>query len=191
MSEFALRRIEEAIGKLSDQQAQIWERISGMEGRLAKLGSGAKLDGQRLLDFLDKFRAGEALGEATLGAWIAVSDTACLRGGLRTAQRREGMHAQLLEERLCELGGEPRHEVPAAEREKMLKDYASTEKTDAQKLFEFVQRFPDIDVALKPIHDIADQLDDDQETQFLLRTIAQDERSTLQFLTDACALLNS
>jgi hypothetical protein len=191
MSEFALRRIEEAIGKLSDQQAQIWERISGMEGRLAKLGSGAELDGQRLLDFLDKFRAGEALGEATLGAWIAVSDTACLRGGLRTAQRREGMHAQLLEERLCELGGEPRHEVPAAEREKMMKDYASTEKTDAQKLFEFVQRFPDIDVALKPIHDIADQLDDDQETQFLLRTIAQDERSTLQFLTDACALLNS
>ena len=111
MSEFALRRIEEALGKLSDQQAQIWERISGMEGRLAKLGSGAKLDGQRLLDFLDKFRAGEALGEATLGAWIAVSDTACLRGGLRTAQRREGMHAQLLEERLCELGGEPLHHV--------------------------------------------------------------------------------
>lgn len=191
MSEFALRRIEQALGKLSDQQAQIWERISGMEERLAKLGSGAKLDRQRLLDFLDKFRAGESLGEATLGAWIAVSDTACLRGGLRTAQRREGMHAQLLEERLCELGGEPRHEVPAAEREKMLKDYASTEKTDAQKLFDFVERFPDIEVALKPIHDIADQLDDDQETQFLLRTIAQDERSTLQFLTDACALLNS
>lgn len=191
MSEFALRRIEQALGKLSDQQAQIWERISGMEERLAKLGSGATLDRQRLLDFLDKFRAGESLGEATLGAWIAVSDTDCLRGGLRTAQRREGMHAQLLEERLCELGGEPRHEVPAAEREKMLKDYASTEKTDAQKLFDFVERFPDIEVALKPIHDIADQLDDDQETQFLLRTIAQDERSTLQFLTDACALLNS
>jgi hypothetical protein len=191
MSEFALRRIEEAIGKLSDQQAEIWERITGMEGRLAKLGGEAKLDRHRLLDFLDKFRAGESLGEATLGAWIAVSDTACLRGGLRTAQRREGAHAQLLEERLCELGGEPRHEVPTAEREKQMKDYASTEKTDAQKLLEFAQRFPDIDAALKPIHDIADGLDDDQETQFLLRTIAQDERSTLQFLTDACALLNS
>ncbi|MEE9281561.1 MAG: hypothetical protein V3V67_15420 [Myxococcota bacterium] len=191
MSEFALRRIEEALSKLTAQQTEICERISGLEERLGRPASETRLDRKRLLGFLDQFRAGEALGEASLGAWIAVSDTACVRGGLRTAQQREGMHARLLEERLRELGAEPRHEIPAAEREKTLKNAASTEKTDAQKVLEFAQRFPDIDVALKPIHDIADQLDDDPETQFLLRTIAQDERSTLQFFADACALLNS
>ncbi len=187
MSELALQRIENAIARLSEQQAQICERISAVEGSLA---GQKKLDKQELLTFLDRFRAGEALGEASLGAWIAVSDTACVRGGLRTAQQREGMHARLLEERLCELGAAPRFEIPAEEREKALKSSASTENTDAQKVLEFVQRFPDIDAALKPIHDIADQLDDDPETQFLLRTIAQDERSTLQFFADACALLN-
>ena len=44
--------------------------------------------------------------------------------------------------------------------------------------------------ALKPIFDLADRLDDDQETQSLLRTIAADERSTLEFFHEACALLN-
>ena len=82
MSELELQRIENAIARLSEQQAQICERISAVEGRLA---GQKKLDKQELLTFLDRFRAGEALGEASLGAWIAVSDTACVRGGLRTA----------------------------------------------------------------------------------------------------------
>jgi hypothetical protein len=38
---------------------------------------------------------------------------------------------------------------------------------------------------------MADRLDDDPETQSLLRTIAQDERSTLEFFQQACQLLNS
>ncbi len=63
------------------------------------------------------------------------------------------------------------------------------ERSDAEKVKEFVDRFPDIDKALRPIHEIADRLDDDQETQFLLRTITQDERSTLEFFQDACKLL--
>ena len=190
MSELALQRIEGAIARLSEQQTQICERISALEGGVGRLAGQKKFDRQEVLTFLDRFRAGEALGEASLGAWIAVSDTACVRGGLRTAQQREGMHARLLEERLRELGAAPRFEIPVEDREKAMKSSASTEKTDAQKVLEFVQQFPDIDAALKPIHDIADQLDDDPETQFLLRTIAQDERSTLQFFADACALLN-
>ena len=64
------------------------------------------------------------------------------------------------------------------------------DKSDAQKVLEFVKQFPDVDQALKPIYDLANRLDHDQETQSLLRTIAQDERSTLEFLGEACALLN-
>ncbi|MEE8313773.1 MAG: hypothetical protein V3R91_05580 [Myxococcota bacterium] len=191
MSEFALQRIKEAIGKLSDQQAEICERLSGLEGSISRLVGEKKLDDRELIAFLDQFRAGEALGEASLGAWIAVSDTACVRGGLRTVQQREGMHARLLAERLRELGAEPRFEIPVEDREKAMKSSASTEKTDAQKLLEYAQRYPDIDAVVKPIEDIADKLDHDPETQYLLRTIVQDERSTLEFLASACALLNS
>ena len=68
---------------------------------------------------------------------------------------------------------------------------ASSEKSDAEKVLDFMSRFPDIDEVLRPIHEMADRLDGDQETQSLLRTIAQDERSTLEFLGEACALLNS
>ena len=140
MSEFALQRIKEAIGKLSDQQAEICERLSGLEGSISRLVGEKKLDDRELIAFLDQFRAGEALGEASLGAWIAVSDTACVRGGLRTVQQREGMHARLLAERLRELGAEPRFEIPVEDREKAMKSSASTEKTDAQKLLEYAQR---------------------------------------------------
>ncbi len=67
---------------------------------------------------------------------------------------------------------------------------ASTEKSDAEKLKAFVAQFPDIDKALQPIHSLADRLDGDPETQSLLRTIAQDERSTLECLHETCRQLN-
>ena len=66
----------------------------------------------------------------------------------------------------------------------------NAERSDAEKVLEFVKRFPDADAAVRPILDLADRLDADPETQSLLRTIAQDERATLEFLGEACALLN-
>ena len=62
------------------------------------------------------------------------------------------------------------------------------DKGDAKKVLEFTQQFPDIDQALAKIYEFADEAD--EETQSLLRTIAQDERSTLDFFADACAQLN-
>ena len=50
--------------------------------------------------------------------------------------------------------------------------------------------FGDADKALQPIFELANRLDDDPETQSLLRTIAQDERSTLEWFGEACQLLN-
>jgi hypothetical protein len=143
-----------------------------------------------VIAFLDQFRAGEALGEASLGAWVAVCATPCLRGGLRTVTTREGSHARLLAERIKELGGSPSYEIPEAVHDAAMQGAGGTDKSDAEKVKEFVERFPDIDATLAPIHQLADRLDADQETQFLLRTIAQDERSTLEFFRDACALLN-
>lgn len=192
MSEKALSRIERALEKLGDRQAAICDEIEKLKDRVDALAGASSLDPsrRRLIEFLDQFRAGEALGEASLGAWIAACKTECLRGGLRTVQMREGMHARLLAERIKELGGSPVYEVPEARYRTVMEGAGSREISDADKVHGFVRQFPDIDAALRPIQEQADRLDGDPETQSLLRTIAQDERATLEFLTDACKQLN-
>ena len=191
----ALKGIEKTIKKIGSQQNEICERLEGMERRLEAL-AGARAStaagADEVLGFLDQFRSGEALGEASLGAWIAVSSTDCLRGGLRTIQLREGMHARLLEQRIKELGGSATAEVPEAIFDAVMKDAGDADKSDADKVKEFVARFPDVDAAIQPILDMASKAGraGDEETQSLLETIAQDERSTLVFLQSACAQLN-
>ncbi len=182
-----LKKIEKALGKISKQQEEILGRLEKLE---VGTESGESISQDALISFLDQFRAGEALGEASLGAWIEVSDVACVRGGLRTVQQREGMHARLLEARMKELGATPSFEIPEAVYEQTMKGAGDPEKSDPEKIADFVKQFPDVDAAIQPILDIADKLDRDPETQFMLRTIAQDERSTLEFLNDACQLLN-
>jgi TolA-binding protein len=181
-----LERIQRTLEQMCAQQQEICARLERLErSRSREFGK------PELIRFLDQFRAGEALGEASLGAWIAVSDTACVKGGLRTIQQREGMHARLLEARMKELGASPSFEIPQAIYDRAMSGAADPEKTDAQKVLDFVKRFPDIDAAVKPILDVADKLDHDPETQSLLRTIAQDERATLEFTHEACRLLNA
>ena len=184
-----LGKIEKQLSKICDQQEEIVLRLDRLEQARTR-SSGDAISQEALISFLDQFRAGEALGEASLGAWIEVSDLACVKGGLRTVQQREGMHARLLEARLKELGATPRFEIPEAVYEKAMTGAADPNKPDAEKVADFVKQFPDVDAAIQPILDIADKLDHDQETQYLLRTIAQDERSTLTFLQEACQLLN-
>jgi hypothetical protein len=190
MSDAALRRIEKAVARLAEQQDAICAKLETLEGWISGPEGMKRASTEEVIAFLDQFRAGEALGETSLGAWVAVADTPCLKGGLRTVQLREGMHARLLEQRIKELGGSPEAEVPEAIYNAAMEQSGSTTKSDAEKVKDFVSRFPDIDAALKPIHELADRLDHDQETQSLLRTIAQDERSTLEFLSEACQLLN-
>lgn len=189
MGDTGLEKIEKAISKLAKQQEALCEQVAKLESKLASSATAAAAP-EETLRFLDRFRAGEALGEASLGAWIGVCSTPCVKGGLRTVQTREGSHARLLEQRIKELGGTPQFEIPDAIYSATMEGAADADKSDAQKVLEFVQRFPDCDAALAPIHDLADRLDHDQETQTLLRTIAQDERSTLEWFTEACALLD-
>lgn len=191
-----LKKIAKTLDALAAQQEQILcrlDRLESADGSETRDDASSNDDraGQReVLAFLDGFRANEALGEASLGAWIAVCQDPCLKGGLRTVQCREGMHARLLEARLKELGGSPNFEVPEEVYARAMRGAASTETSDARKLLDFTAQFPDIDAALAPIGRMADRLDDDPETQSLLRTIMQDERSTLEFLSGACAQLN-
>ena len=190
MSQAALSRIEKTLSEICEQQQEICRRIAKLEDASAFARAQPAISEDELIRFLDQFRAAEALGEASLGAWIEVSDTACVRGGLRTIAQREGMHARLLEARMKELGASPCFEIPGAVYDQTMAGAGDREVADAQKLADFMKRFPDIDAALQPIFDIADKLDHDPETQSLLRTIAQDERSTLEFVRDACQQLS-
>jgi hypothetical protein len=191
MSDKLIKKMAETLECVAGQQEQILARLARLEARVDAGAGRSPASRQEVLAFLDGFRANEALGEASLGAWIAVCREPCLKGGLRTVARREGMHARLLEERLKELGGSPRAEVPESVHTAAMERAACTETSDARKLLDFTERFPDIDAALAPIAAMADRLDDDRETQSLLRTIMQDERSTLEFLCEACAQLNA
>jgi len=192
-----LLRLEETLAQVVRQQEAICAELVGMRERVDALAerrgtsaSGAPARGE-LLRFLDRFRAGEALGAATTKAWIEVSDVACVKGGLHVVAEREGMHARLLDACLRAHGGTPRYEIPEAVCAEAMKRISDRTRGDAAKVLEFVQRTGDAEKALEPIYRMADRLDDDPETQALLRTIAQDERSTLEFFQQACKLLNA
>ena len=192
-----LERLEQTLGQVVRQQEAICAELVGMRERVDSLAeqrkapaTGAPTRGE-LLRFLDRFRAGEALGAATTKAWIEVSDVACVKGGLHVVAEREGMHARLLDACIRAHGGSPRYELPEAVCETAMKRVSDRARGDAAKVLEFVQQVGDCEKALAPIYEMADRLDGDPETQALLRTIAQDERSTLEFFQQACKLLNS
>lgn len=187
MSTAALKRIEKCLEDLSEQQTEICSRLATLEKSLAA-APARSASRKELLTFLDGFRAGEALGEASLGAWIEVCTTDAVRGALRTVQQREGMHARLLEARLKELGGSPKVEIPEDRYAQTMEAVGTAEKSDVEKLQNFTSRFPDPDAAIQPILDMAERAD--AETRTLLRTIAQDERATLVCLGELCAELS-
>lgn len=184
-----LEKIEKALARLAERQDEICRHIAGIEEKVAGLAPRSPASSEEVIRFLDQFRAGEALGETSLGAWIEVCEDPCLRGGLRTVQTREGSHARLLAERIKELGGAPVFELPESVHRKTMEGAGSRERSDAEKVREFATRFPDVEKALRPIEDMAARLDADPETQSLLRTIARDECSTLEWFHEVCAQL--
>jgi len=184
VTDASLQRIDAALAKLAEEQSELSKRLARLEGRESRaLESSPR---ERVIAFLDQFRAGEALSELSLGAWIAVCKDSELRGALRTVQAREGSHARLLGERIKELGGAPCYEIPEPTYTQVMTGSASLEIDDAEKVRAFVARNSDPGRALATGHAMAERLDDDRETQSLLRAIAQDELATLElFYTTA------
>lgn len=188
----SLGRIEETLCKIAAQQDALCKEMSALRKRVDLIAAqgGAAASREETIRFLDRFRAGEAFGEISTGVWIDASDVACVKGGLRVVQQREGMHARLLAERIKQLGGACTREIPQQRQDEVLRSLGDKRKGDAAKVLEFVKANGDAEKALAPIYAIASRLDHDPETQSLLRTIAQDERSTIEFFNEACKLLN-
>jgi len=89
-----------------------------------------------------------------------------------------------------QLGGSPRFELPEAAQEGFFGVLAAADKTDAEKLECFFGQVQ-AEQVLRQLGEKADGMGRDPETQALLRTIIDDERSTLAFLQQARELLCS
>ncbi|HJO24577.1 MAG: hypothetical protein QF890_10025 [Myxococcota bacterium] len=178
----ALARIETAITSLCEEVGAIRKRLDSLDG------GNAPMSTPEIIEFLDGYRVAEATAAAGFGAWIATSDTECLRGGLRMVQLREAAHAKLFEERIKELGGSPKAEASEELETFLIGTLGDPDKSDAEKLQTFVAQAGDPKV-IEQLEGFAARMDADQETQFLLRAAIQDERTSVEFLHQACELL--
>ena len=137
---------------------------------------------EAVLRFLDDLRAAETAGAEVLAAWIAVCGLDGLRGGLRAIGEREAAHAELLEERVHELGGTCTAAVAEAVRAAALACFGSPAMADEEKLALLLGRYPDDTAAARPILAVCGELAGDPETQELLRLIAEGEGATVAWL---------
>ena len=136
----------------------------------------------KVMHLLDEYGYGEGLVSEYLGLWLELSPNEALKGGLRTIREREAAHSRLLEARLRELGGEPQATIPAERREQSLALFASTEKSDVDKLQALAMLFADPVDFMKPVTDLVEQIQEDQQSKELLRTVVDDEWASIKWL---------
>jgi len=135
-----------------------------------------------VIRFLDDLRAAEAASAEVLAAWIAVCALDGLRGGLRVIAEREAAHAELLAERLGEMGVAPSAALAERVRAAALERFGSETLSDEQKLGLVLTRYPEDATATRPITDVLDRLHDDPETREILRLVAEGETATIAWL---------
>lgn len=132
-----------------------------------------------VIRFLDDLRAAEAAGADVLTAWIAVCRLDGLRGGLRAIAEREAGHAELLAERLREMGAPCTAVLGERVRAAALMRFGSDAVPDEEKLALVLTRYPDDASATRPILGMLQQLDRDLETREILRLVAEGEGATV------------
>ena len=133
------------------------------------------------LSRLDSYRAAEESGAETLRRWAEKSDNPEVAGGLRVLAAREQTHADLLRERLEELGYTPSAKIPIwlAEYNKAL---LAERATDGHRFAALVEQFPSIEDALSIVRKDIERAADDRVTAGLLKTILADERASLEWI---------
>jgi glycine cleavage system pyridoxal-binding protein P len=132
--------------------------------------------------FLDDLRAAETAAAEVLAAWIAVCRLDGLRGGLRAIAERESAHAELLAERLREMGAPCAAVLDEAVRSAALARFGSHTVPDEEKLAAVLARYPDDASATRQIAAMVAQLDHDLETREILRLVADGETATVAWL---------
>ncbi len=194
-TDFEARQLLKAYrkGLISDElfEEQMQELQNGTTSQgYSYSGKSYETEKELVLAILDEFRCGEDFAAEYLNRWVEVSDQECVKGGLRVVQQREAYHAQILEERLRELGGSPQCTVPAERREKDMSFFASTDNNDIEKLQSIAAQLKDPVEILKPLTDAIDQIQDDQHSKELLGSLVDDEMSSVKWLMGACETLS-
>lgn len=192
--DFEVRQLLKAYrkGLISDELfAEQMRELENGQRSYTYNGQSHATEREMVMHLLDEFRCAENFAAEYLNRWIAVSDLECVKGGLRVIQQREAYHAQILEARLRELGGIPQCTVPAERREKELSFYASTELKDIDKLGSIAARVKDPAAVLKPITEVIAQIEEDQQSKELLRSLVDDEMSSIKWLLEACQTLSA
>lgn len=198
-ADFEVRQLLKAYrkGLISDELFE--EQMQDLQNGLQS-GTGAQgymyngtcyeTEKEMLMALLDEFRCGENFAAEYLNRWVDVSDQDCVKGGLRVVQHREAYHADILEARLRELGGDPQCTVPSERRDKELPYFADTNTTDLEKLQSIAAQLNDPAAVLKPLTDAIAQIQDDQQSKELLSSIIDDEMSSIKWLLGACETLS-
>jgi hypothetical protein len=135
-----------------------------------------------IVRFLDALRAAEAAGAEVLAAWVAVCRLDGLRGGLRAIAEREAGHAELLAERLREMGAPCTASLDDEMRRGALARFGSETVSDEEKIGVVLARYPDDVSATQPITGFLERLDHDLETREILRLVAEGEGATVAWL---------
>jgi hypothetical protein len=192
--DFEVRQLLKAYrkGLIADElfEEQMKELNNGPRSYLYN-GHSHATEREMVMHLLDEFRCAENFAAEYLNRWIEVSDQDCVKGGLRAIQHREAYHAQVLEARLRELGGIPQCTVPAERREKELPFYASTDVKDVEKIESIAARLKDPAAILKPITEVIAQIEEDQQSKELLRSLVDDEMSSIKWLLETCQTLST
>ena len=137
-----------------------------------------------IVAYLEQYAAGESIGAKLFRTWASTCKTASLRGALRMMELREQSHANLMAERAKELGGTGAPAGMDAKVTDFLACMGAPDKSDADKLREFMRLAPPEQVIDRLNKDVA-RLAADPESQSLVRAIVEDERSTLYALREA------
>jgi hypothetical protein len=153
-------------------------------------GKTYRTERDAIVSFLDKVQAAESNAGIAFGDWAKVCTTDCIRSGLKMIAERESYHGRVFNQRLRELGAEPRATVSQQSRE-FAACAADAGMTDNNKLLRVASSISSPEEVIKPILDFAASLSEDQETKEALRLFAEDELSSTRWLMYACAALNA
>jgi ferritin-like protein len=139
---------------------------------------------ERIMHLLDTYSTTEGFVAQYLPKWIDVSPSETVKGGLRTVQGREALHARLMKTRLRELGGDSNATIPEIRREKEVPFFASADHSDVDKLKVLSDLFGDGEAFLSAVTDVIDQITDDLLTRELLRTILDNEMESITWVQE-------
>jgi hypothetical protein len=163
--------------------------ISGPEGFKA-FGKTYRSERDAIVSFLDKVQAAESNAGIAFGNWGKVCTTDCIRSGIKMIAERESYHGRIFENRIRELGAEPRATVSEAS-VKFAACAADPGMPDNEKLLSVTRAISSPEEVIQPIVDFANLIVEDQETKEALRLFAEDELSSTRWLVYACGALNA